>query len=72
VIAGVCILTQLQLQSELCFIDFDDELTKGTTSIQRTIVPYQKDAIGLCSIVCDTKTKKKVMKVATDSLMMNL
>ncbi len=40
-------------------IDFDnDELAGGTTPIQRTIVPYWKDAIGLDSIIHHTKSKK--------------
>jgi hypothetical protein len=40
-------------------IDFDnDELVGGTTPIQRTIVPYWKDAIGLSSIIHYTKSKK--------------
>jgi hypothetical protein len=40
-------------------IDFDnDELAGGTTPIQRTIVPYRKDAIGLGSIIHRTKSKK--------------
>jgi hypothetical protein len=43
----------------LCFIDFDNnELAGGTTLIQRTIVPYWKNAVGLGSIVCYTKSKK--------------
>ncbi len=43
----------------LCFIDFDNnELTGGTTFIQRTIVPYWNDAAGLGSIICHTKSKK--------------
>ncbi len=58
-IAGVCISTLLQLQLKLCFIDFDnDELPGGTTPIQKTIVLYWKDPIGLGSILCDTKSKK--------------
>ena len=41
------------------YIDFDnDELAGGTTPIQRTIVPYWKDAIGLSSIIHYTKSKK--------------
>ncbi len=41
-------------------IEFDnDELAEGTTPIQRTIVPYWKDAIGLGSIIHYTKSKKK-------------
>jgi hypothetical protein len=36
----------------------NDELTGGTTSIQRTIVPYWKDAIGIGSIIHHTKSKK--------------
>jgi hypothetical protein len=40
-------------------IVFDnDELAGGTTPIQRTIVPYWKDAIGLGSIIHHTKSKK--------------
>jgi hypothetical protein len=40
-------------------IDFDNnELTGGMTPIQRTIVPYWKDAIGLGSIVHHTKSEK--------------
>ncbi len=40
-------------------IDFDnDELAGGTTPIQRTIVPYWKDAIGFGSIIHHTKSKK--------------
>jgi hypothetical protein len=40
--------------------DFDnDELSGGTTPVQRTIVPYWKDAIRLCSIVHHTMFKKK-------------
>ncbi len=40
-------------------IDFDnDELAGGATPIQRTIVPYWKDAIWLGSIVHHTKSKK--------------
>jgi hypothetical protein len=46
----------LLLPGELCFIDLDiNELAGGTTLILRTIVPYWKDAIGLGSIVCQTK-----------------
>jgi hypothetical protein len=71
VIAVVPNLTQLQLQSELCFIDFDNELARGTTPIQRTIVPYWKDAIGLGGVISDTKSKKKAIKVAADSWMKN-
>jgi hypothetical protein len=37
VIVGVLILRQLQLRSELCFIDFEDELAGGTKPIRRTI-----------------------------------
>ncbi len=55
-IVGVCILTQLQLQSELCFINFDDELARGTKPIKRIIVPYW---IRLGSVFCDTKSKKR-------------
>ncbi len=36
----------------------NDELTEGTTPIQRTIIPYWKDAIGLSSIIHYTKSKK--------------
>jgi hypothetical protein len=58
VIAGVCILTQLLLPLELCFIDFNNnELARGMTPIQRTIIPYWKDAIVLGSIICHTKAK---------------
>ncbi len=40
-------------------IDFNnDELAGGMTPIQRTIVPYWKDAIGLRSIIHHTKSKK--------------
>jgi hypothetical protein len=59
VIAGVRILTLLQLGSELRLIDFDDELAGGTTPIERTIVPYRKEAIRLVSIVHDAKSKKR-------------
>ncbi len=42
----------------LCCIDFHNgELARGTTFIQRTILPYWKDAVGLGSIVCHTKSK---------------
>jgi hypothetical protein len=33
-------------------------LAGGTTPIRRTITPYWKDAIGLCSMVHHTKSKK--------------
>jgi hypothetical protein len=59
VIAGVCISTQFQLQSELCLIDLNNELAGEMMPIQRTIVPYWKDAIGLGSAVSDTKSKKR-------------
>jgi hypothetical protein len=36
----------------------NDEFAEGTTPIQRTIVPYWKDAIGLGSIIHYTKSKK--------------
>jgi hypothetical protein len=36
----------------------NDELAGGTTPIQRTIVPYWKDAIGIGSIIHHTKSKK--------------
>ncbi len=63
VIAGVCILTQLLLPWELCFIDFDNnKLARGMTIIQRTIVPCWNNAIGLGNIVCHTKSKKKWWK----------
>ncbi len=40
-------------------VDFNnDELAGGTTPIQRTTVPYWKDAIGLGSIIHYTKPKK--------------
>jgi hypothetical protein len=40
-------------------IDFDnDELAGGMTPIQRTIVPYWKDAIRLGSIIHHTESKK--------------
>jgi hypothetical protein len=43
----------------LCFIDFDnDELAGGTTLIQRSMVSYLNNAVGLGSIVCHTKSKK--------------
>jgi hypothetical protein len=58
VIAGVCILTLLQLQLKQCFIDFNDELAGGTMPIARTTLPYWKDAIRLGSVFCDTKSKK--------------
>jgi hypothetical protein len=48
------------------------ELAKGTILIQRTIVPYWKDAVGLGSFVCHTKSKKKRMETATELSMMNL
>jgi hypothetical protein len=49
----------LLLPLELCFIDFDnDELARGMTLIQRTIVSCWNDAVGLGSIVCHTKSKK--------------
>jgi hypothetical protein len=54
------LLTQLLLPWELCFINIDnDELAGGTIIIWRTIVPYWKDAVGLGSIICHTKSKKK-------------
>jgi hypothetical protein len=53
------LLTWLLLPWELCFIDFDNnELAGRTTFIQRTIVPYWNDAVGLGNIVCHTKSKK--------------
>jgi hypothetical protein len=62
----------LLLPQELCFIDFDkDELAGGTTLIQRTIVPYWNNAVGLGSIVCHTKSKK-MMETLTDLSMTNL
>ncbi len=40
-------------------IDFNnDELAGGMAPIQRTIVPYWEDAIGLGSIIHHTKSKK--------------
>ncbi len=43
----------------MCFIDFDnDELARGTTLIQRTIISCWNNAVGLGSIVCHTKSKK--------------
>ncbi len=50
----------LQVDVILTFcIDFNnDELAGGTTPIQRIIVPYWKDAIGLGSIDHHTKSKK--------------
>jgi hypothetical protein len=65
-------LTQLLLPCKQCFIDFDiNEPAGGTTLIQRTIVPYWKDAIRFGSIICHNKSKK-MMETATDLLMMNL
>ncbi len=53
-------LTQLLLPWEQCFIDLDNhELPGWMTLIQRTIVPCWKDAVGLGSIVCRTKSKKR-------------
>jgi hypothetical protein len=52
-------LTRLLLPWELCFIDFDNnELSRGTTLIWRTIVSCCNNAVGLGSIVCHTKSKK--------------
>jgi hypothetical protein len=54
------LLTRLLLPWELCFINIDNnELAGGTIIIWRIIVPYWKDAVGLGSIVCHTKFKKK-------------
>ncbi len=52
--------SNLQVAIILTFrIDFNnDELARGTTPIQRAIVPYWKDATGLGSIVHHTKSKK--------------
>jgi hypothetical protein len=58
------------MRAVLHFFDID-ELTGGTTPIQRTILLCWKDAIGLGSIVCHTKSKK-MMETATDSFMTNL
>jgi hypothetical protein len=47
------------LPRELCFIDFDNnELAKGMTIIQITIVPCWNNAVRLGSIICHTKSKK--------------
>jgi hypothetical protein len=54
----------------LTFLD-NDELAGGTTPIQRTIIPYWKDAIGLGSIIHHTKSKKN-MEMVTNLLMTNL
>jgi hypothetical protein len=42
------------------------------TLIQRTIVPYSNNTVGLGSIVGHTKSKNKMMEIATNSLMMSL
>jgi hypothetical protein len=39
--------------------------------IKRNIIPYWKDAIGLGSVVCDTKSKN-AMAMANNLLMANL
>jgi hypothetical protein len=66
-------LTRLLLPWEKCFIDLNlNELARGTTVIQRTIVPYWNNAVGLGSIICHTKSKKKMMETATDLSMTNL
>jgi hypothetical protein len=53
-------------------IDFGtNELAGGTTPIQRTIVPYWKDAIGLGSIIYHTMSEK-MMEMVTNLLMTNL
>jgi hypothetical protein len=41
-----------------CIVFDDDELAGGTIPIQRSIVPYWKNAIGLGSIIHYTKSKK--------------
>ncbi len=65
-------LTLLLLPCEQCFIDLHNhELTGGTTLIQRTIIPWWRDAITFGSIVCHTKSKKMI-EMATDSSMTNL
>ncbi len=57
------LLTWLLLPLELCFIDFDNnELTGGTTLIQRTIIPCWNNAVGLGSIICHTKSEIKWWK----------
>ncbi len=62
-ISCVCILTWLLLPWEQCFIDLNNnELAGWMTLTQRTIVPCWKDAVGLGSIVCHTKSKKKWWK----------
>jgi hypothetical protein len=56
-------LTRLLPPQELIFIDYHNhELAGGTIFIHGTIVPYWKDAVGLGSFVCHTKSKKNGQK----------
>jgi hypothetical protein len=59
------------MRAVLHFFD-NNGLAGGTAPIQRTIVPYWKDAIGLGRIVCHTKSKTKMLETVTDLLMTNL
>ncbi len=45
-------------ESSVSFIFHNDELAGRTILIQRTILPYWKDAVGLGSFDCYTKSKK--------------
>ncbi len=57
-------LTRLLPPRELSFIDYHNhELAGRTIFIHGTIIPYWKDAVGLGSFVCHTKSKKMDGKV---------
>jgi hypothetical protein len=67
VIAGVLIIDMTAASIRQCFIDFhNNELARGTILIQRTIVPYWKEALVV------TPSPKKWMEMTTESSMMNL
>ncbi len=56
-------LTRLLPPWELSFIDYhNDELTRRMIFIHGTIVPYWKDAVGLGSFICHTKSQKNGWK----------
>jgi hypothetical protein len=56
-------LTWLLPSRELSFIDYHNhELAGRTIFIHGTIIPYWKDAVGLGSFVCHTKSKKNGLK----------
>jgi hypothetical protein len=70
-IASVSIFDTIAASMRAMLIDFDnDEFAGGTTPIQRTIIPYLNNAIGLDSIVCHTKSTTTI-EMANDSLMTN-